>query len=90
MTSKSESVGFSWDPTDLRAIFGSFSSRQTGGLTPRLGLDAPQRVVGPHVDKEFGPSTESRLSHLNWSSRLQNVHPSRLYSLLLWSDLLRR
>jgi hypothetical protein len=25
VTSKSESVGFSWDPTDLRAIFGSFS-----------------------------------------------------------------
>jgi outer membrane receptor protein involved in Fe transport len=25
LTWKSKSVGFSWDPTDLRAIFGSFS-----------------------------------------------------------------
>jgi hypothetical protein len=37
VTSKSESVGFSWDPTDLRAIFGSLSVAPAHKMGPGDG-----------------------------------------------------
>jgi hypothetical protein len=46
VTSKSESVGFSWDPTDLREIYGSLSGG-THGTHPRRAsaLHAPVRRI---------------------------------------------
>jgi hypothetical protein len=42
VTSKSESVGFSWDLTDLRAIFGSLSGDTHGTHSRRAwALHAP-------------------------------------------------
>ena len=45
VTSKSKSVGFSWDPTDLRAIFGSFS-QGVASLVPLAGAEGeiPNRI----------------------------------------------
>jgi len=47
LTADSESVGFSWDPTDLRAIFGVIAFR---------GLAKPaKRVPTPSLALNNGP-----------------------------------
>ena len=43
VTSKSESVGFSWDPTDLRALSGSFAAT----LVTRASVPRQQSVRDP-------------------------------------------
>ena len=76
MTQISESVGFSWDPTDLRAIFGSFSGKAHATLTP-WGIAIAKKAVSA----ERGRPKLNDFVHSAWdrcsgrSSRLIGTEP---------------